>query len=77
MSLLPNVPNRLTTDGTRHYLVSLVRSLEQELAVRPRRVEGVLYLGGDVPVRIISPNGNIYSLGVDNTGALTTEQVTL
>lgn len=57
------------------YLVNLVRELERELSRRParQRADGVLYLGGDTPLSLISPNGTVYRLTVDDAGNLVTE----
>lgn len=77
MSTLPKVPPDIK--GKSHeYLIELVRQLERELRVRPpRQTDGALYLSGDIPLRMISPDGTVYEVTVDNTGALTTAVVTL
>lgn len=75
---LPKPP--LSVDGeARRYIETLVRQLEQELTLRPSRqpTDGVLYLTTDVPVVLISPNGTLYKLAVDDAGTLTTTQVDL
>lgn len=61
------------------YLDRLIRVLEQELTLRParQRTDGALYLSGDVPLRLISPDGSVFEVTVDNTGALVTSPVTL
>lgn len=77
MSLLPKVPTDLK--GRSHdYLVELVRQLERELRHRPsRQTDGAFYMSGDVPLRMISPNGTVYEVTVDDTGTLVTTAVTL
>ena len=57
------------------YLTTLIRELERELQRRPARqaTDGVLYLGGDCPLSLISPNGTVYRLTVDDAGNLVTE----
>lgn len=77
MSLLPKVPSSLK-DAQSVYLVELVRQLERELRHRPAvQRDGALYLGGDTPLRIISPNGTTYQVTVTDGGGLTTSEVTL
>lgn len=77
MSTLPKVPTNLRS-STAEYLTELVRQLERELRARPaRQVDGALYLSGDVPLRMISPNGTIYQVVVTDAGALDITEVTL
>lgn len=77
MSSLPKVPSDLQ-ERSHDYLVELVRQLERELRIRPRRqTDGALYLSGDVPLRMVSPNGTVYEITVDDAGALVTTAVTL
>jgi len=58
------------------YLTALIRELERELQRRPARqtIDGVLYLGGDCPLSLISPNGTVYRVTVDDAGNLVTEE---
>lgn len=77
MSVLPQVPTDLEA-RSREYLVELVRQIERELRRRPgKQMDGAFYVSGDLPLRMISPNGTIYEIAVDNTGALVTTVVTL
>lgn len=77
MSSLPQVPSDLK--GRSHdYLVELVRQLERELRRRPsRQTDGAFYVSEDLPLRMVSPNGTIYEITVDNTGTLVTTAVTV
>lgn len=61
------------------YVEALVKSIEEELARRPSRNmrDGVVYLGGDMPVRMISPGGLVFDVSVDDAGALVITEVTL
>lgn len=70
---LPKPPSTITPPLS-DYLLTLTRELEKELRRRPtKQADGVLYLGGDRPVSLISPNGTIYRLSVDDNGDLVTE----
>jgi len=64
----PNVKGPL-----RDYLITLVQELELELQARPEASEGVLYISEDQPLSLISPNGTLYRLSVDDGGNLVTE----
>lgn len=72
MTRLPHPP---TSGPHAQYLAVLVRELERTLRSRPaiNPVDGVLYLGQDTPVSLISPNGTVYKLTVDDAGNLVTE----
>ena len=77
MSMLPRVPSDLQ-GRSKEYLVELVRQLERELRARPQRQnDGALYLSGDVQLRMVSPNGTIYMITVDDAGNLVTTSVAL
>lgn len=77
MSTLPRVPTDLQ-GRPKEYLIELVRQLERELRRRPtRQTDGALYLAGDVPLHMVSPDGTVYRVTVANGGALATEVVTL
>lgn len=77
MSVLPKVPTNLQ-GVSKSYLIELVRQLERELRRRPpAKVDGALYLGGEVPLRMISPNGTIYQVTIDDAGGFVTEVVTV
>ena len=72
------IPRRSPGQSVDDYLQELARRLDDELARRPERsTDGVLYLTTEVPVRLISPNGSIYELSVDDAGALVTTSVVL
>lgn len=75
MSYLPRVPENVKDDTLREYLVTLVREIGNELDTRPATQQGVLYLSGDRPITLISPNGTLYRLTVSDTGALETTEV--
>lgn len=70
------LPSPQPGSANEEYLTSLVRELEKELGRRPARqkADGVLYLGNDSPVSLISPNGTVYRISVDNDGNLVTEE---
>lgn len=61
------------------YLDRLIRVLEDELARRPARqaVDGALYLSGDVPLRLISPDGSVFEVTVNDAGSLVVTPVAL
>lgn len=61
------------------YLDRLTRVLEDELTRRPARqtTDGALYLSGDVPLRLISPDGTVFEVTVDNAGNLVVTSVAL
>lgn len=64
--------------GPNHaFLVALVNAMEQELrrkiSASPR--DGVVYLGADQPVSLISPTGKIYRLTVADDGSLETTEL--
>lgn len=76
MSLLPQVPLRDFGDKQGQYIEKLLQRIEIELRARPRRQQdGALYVGGEQPIRLISPNGTIYELTIDDAGALVTTVV--
>lgn len=77
MSFLPKVPYDLH-GKQKDFLVALVRQLEGELRDRPhRQTDGAIYLSGDIRLRMVSPNGTVYEISVDDAGALVTTAVTL
>lgn len=77
MSMLPKVPYDLRGES-KDYLIELVRQLERELRRRPaRQRDGAFYVAGDLPLRMVSPNGTVYEITIDNTGNLTTTAVTV
>lgn len=61
------------------YLDRLIRVLEDELARRPARqtIDGALYLSGGVPLRLISPDGSVFEVTVNNAGNLVVAPVSL
>lgn len=73
------LPRYQSGSSLSEYLDYLARTLEQALDERPVKspVDNVLYLGFDQPVSIISPTGKVYTLNVDDTGALITQEATL
>lgn len=75
MSYLPRVPENVKDANLKEYLITLVRELGKELDTRPATQGGVLYLSGDRPITLISPNGTLYQLTVSDTGALETTEV--
>lgn len=75
MSLLPRVPLTGSTAEQRDYLVQLVRSLEGQLRQRPVTQEGALYVADNMVLRLVSPNGTVYELTVDDAGSLVTTEV--
>lgn len=77
MSLLPKVPTDLQGKN-KDYLIELVRQLEGELRRRPhRQTDGAFYLSGDISLRMVSPDGTVYEITVDNAGNLVTTAVTV
>lgn len=78
MNKLPKVPLERLDPHAGRYLLELVRQLEDELAHRPStKGDGVLYIHEGQQLRLISPNGSIYDLSVNDAGALVTTPVTL
>lgn len=77
MSTLPKVPLNQLGEPLERFLIEFSRQLERELARRPSvQSDGVLYFHEGQVVRLISPNGTVYELTVDDAGALVTTVVT-
>lgn len=77
MSMLPKVPINELGEPVERFLIEFSRQLERELARRPAtQADGVLYFHEGQVVRLVSPNGTVYELTVNNAGGLVTTQVT-
>ena len=76
MSMLPKVPLNVLGEPLERFLIEYTRQLERELTRRPaNQVDGALYLRSGQALRLISPNGEVWELTVNDGGALQTTQV--
>jgi hypothetical protein len=66
--VLPKVPQNIDND-TRLYLQNLTKAVSdhsRSTITKEQPVDSIL---------LVSPNGSVYAVGVDDTGALTTTQL--
>lgn len=71
MKTLPSFPLRMVTKPFEDYMIRLLRRLEVELSGKVGvKEDGAVYLGADQPLHLISEDGEVFRLTIDDQGQI-------